>query len=77
MNFDQANLNQNESAPLNYRQEAMLNELNEKTGSEHPLTQEGYNEAGRSNGIIEKLVAQGGDKEALTAKFIAISRSKK
>lgn len=76
MNVEQPNLGQNESTPLNNREEFMLKELNEKTGSEHVLTEDGYNEAGRSAGIIEKLSALGEDKEALKARFGAISRSK-
>ena len=70
------NLRQTEAIPLNERQIAMLKELSEKTGSEHPLTETGYNEAGRSNGIIEQLVSNGEDKEVLKSKFLSISRNK-
>lgn len=77
MNIEQPNLDQNESTPLNNRKEAMLRELNEKTGSTHLLTEKGYDEAGRSEGILEKLVALGEDREELKAKFLSISRGKK
>jgi hypothetical protein len=69
--------NQIESSPLNNREEAMLKELNEKTNSEYQLTEEGYNEAGRSKGIIEKLIELGGeDEENIKKRFLSISRNK-
>lgn len=61
---------------LNNRQEQMLIYLNQVTKSDFPLTIEGYNEAGRSNGIINRLSTDAGERERLKQKFLLISREK-
>ena len=71
-------LGQEGKVSLNNRQEAMMKELNEKIGSNFPLTEGGYNEVGRSQGIIERLaVSTGEDPKEIEKRFLAISRSKK
>lgn len=72
MNTEQPN--HNEVIQLNNRQITMLLELNERTGSDHLPTVEGYNDAGRSEGILDKLVANGDDREELVKKFRTVPR---
>ncbi len=63
-----------EGSKLNKRQEAMLVFLNHVTGSNHPIDNKGYEEVGRSQGIIEHLSPNEDFKRRLTAMFMSISR---
>jgi hypothetical protein len=44
-----------QSQPLNQRQAYMIQLLNKVTGVSIPVTPEGYNQVGRSNGIMAEL----------------------
>jgi hypothetical protein len=83
MSFEQPDEKKKEPmAFFNNRRETMLRELNDKTGSDHPLTEEGYRIASGNvdnvdNGIIDKLVASGGNRNELINRFARISRTKK
>ena len=67
----------NESVePINNREEQMLVFLNHLTGSDHSLDSKGYNEAGRSTGIVNSLAPNDELKEALKTMFLSITRSK-
>ncbi len=76
MNLEKPSIQAESENGLNNRQEFMLNYLNSQTGSAFPLNEEGYNEAGRSEGIIEKLGSNEEDKEKLRIYFLSISRTK-
>jgi hypothetical protein len=62
------------TSDLNNRKKAMVEKLNKETGSDHPLTEDGYAQAGRSQGIIDKLATTDEEKENLKNDFLSISR---
>lgn len=75
-NFPKVDENFEQIEELNNRQEQMLVFLNHVTGSNHPITPEGYNEVGRSEGIVNLLAPNEEIKKALRNMFASISRTK-
>ena len=74
---EQPNVENNESMePINHRQEQMIVFLNHVTGSDYSVDAEGYSEAGRSQGILEKLAPNDELREGLSTMFGSISRNK-
>jgi hypothetical protein len=66
--------NNENTSDLNNREKAMIERLNEETGSDHPLTEEGYKAAGKTWGILNKLATTEEEREELRNDFRSISR---
>jgi len=71
--WNEDNTKPEQTEKLNKRREKMLLFLNQVTKSNYPLTMAGYDEAGRSEGIIKGLSSDKEIQNALRQGFLYIS----